>query len=214
MKNRRIPIFLTIFFIVLAACFLYFATNVIDEFEKKKPALPMLGNDHNHHVQPFSFINQDGITITEQTTKGKICVVEYFFATCKGICPKMNENMRIIYDAYKGNNDVLILSHTVDPQKDSVAALKAYSNKFKADAQHWMFLTGDKKQLYEAARFSYLINAQQDTAGLTIDKDFIHDKHFVLVDRIGRIRGFYDGLEESSMNTLIVDIKTLLREKE
>jgi len=121
--------------------------------------------------------------------------------------------MKLIYDKYKSNDKVLILSHTVDPEKDSAAALKLYASQFSADSKHWLFLTGDKKQLYEMARYSYLINAEQDTTGLSPDKDFIHDKHFVLVDTKGRIRGFYDGLDQVSVNKLITDIAILLIEK-
>ncbi|WP_345076947.1 SCO family protein [Nemorincola caseinilytica] len=178
-----------------------------------KPSLPVLGNVPEHRVAPFSFINQDGKTITNEDVKDKVVVVEYFFATCKGICPKMNENLSKIYGKFKGNKDVMILSHTVDPLKDTVAALKAYSMKFDADATQWMFLTGDKKQLYDMARYSYLINAEDDTTGISIDKDFIHDNHYVLVDNYGRIRGMYDGLDDNKLDTLVSHIKILLEEK-
>ena len=120
--------------------------------------------------------------------------------------------MRLVYNKYMGDGRVLILSHTVDPERDSVSTLKKYSQRFNADAKQWMFLTGDKKQLYDMARYSYLINSEQDTAGISIDKDFIHDKHFVLVDGMGRIRGFYDGLETGEVNKLIGDIGILIKE--
>jgi protein SCO1 len=129
------------------------------------------------------------------------------------MCPRMNENMAKVYKAFKGNKDVLILSHTVDPIKDTVQALKAYSLRFDADPSQWMFLTGDKKQLYDMARYSYLISAEDDTAGVSIDKDFIHDKHYSLVDGFGRVRGFYDGLDPASIDKLIADINALLKEK-
>lgn len=180
--------------------------------EQKVSALPIIGTDNNHHISPFSFVNQDGKTITNEDVKGKICVVEYFFATCKGICPKMNENMSKVYKAFLGNNKVLILSHTVDPVKDTVQALKAYSLRFDANADQWMFLTGDKKALYDMARYSYLINAEDTANGVTIKDDFIHDKHYTLVDGLGRVRGFYDGLELTEINKLIADINTLLKE--
>ena len=213
MKDKKTGVFLIGFFLVLCLVFFVFVIPMIKEREAKKPALPILGNNMNHHVQPFSFINQDGKTITEQDIVGKICVVEYFFATCKGMCPKMNSNMDLIYEKYKDNNKVLILSHTVDPEKDSAQALKDYASRYKANSDHWMFLTGDKRKLYDMARYSYLINADRDTAGVTIDKDFIHDKHFVLVDGMGRLRGFYDGLEAGEMTKLIADIQILLDEK-
>lgn len=212
MKNKKIATFLTIFFIVLGVSFLGYYYKVSSE-QKGVSKLPIVGNDQNHHVAPFSFTNQDGKTITNADVKDKIVVVEYFFATCKGICPKMNENLNKVYKAYKGNRDVMFLSHTVDPVKDTAEALKAYSMRFDADPEQWMFLTGDKKKLYEMARYSYLISADDDTAGLSPDQDFIHDKHYALVDNLGRIRGMYDGLDDKDVARLIDDIRTLLEEK-
>jgi protein SCO1 len=213
MKASKVTIFLLAFFILLGAAFIAYIFPKIKEQQTHQPVLPIVGNDQNHHIAPFSFVNQEGKTITNDDVKGKICVVEYFFATCKGMCPRMNENMAKVYKAFKGNKDVLILSHTVDPIKDTVQALKAYSLRFDADPSQWMFLTGDKKQLYDMARYSYLISAEDDTAGVSIDKDFIHDKHYSLVDGFGRVRGFYDGLDPASIDKLIADINALLKEK-
>lgn len=211
MNNKKTTIFLISFFMVLGIVFIWYANGVIKE--RKKLELPIVGNDQNHHISPFSFVNQDGRTITNDDVKDKVCVVEYFFATCKGMCPKMNENMEKVYKAFRGNKNVLILSHTVDPIKDTVQALKAYSLRFDADPNQWMFLTGDKKKLYDMARYSYLISADDDTAGISIDKDFIHDKHYALVDGYGRVRGFYDGLEPKEITRLVGDINALLAEK-
>jgi protein SCO1/2 len=211
MKNKT-GIFLLIFFMVLGVCFLAYFYNVSNA--QKKDLLPIIGSEQNHHVGPFSFTNQDGKVITEKDVKGKIYVVEYFYATCKGICPKMNENLAKVYAAFKGNKNVMILSHTVDPLKDTVAALKAYSLRFDANANQWMFLTGDKKQLYDMARYSYLINAEDTANGVIITNDFIHDKHYTLVDGYGRVRGFYDGLLADQVNKLIGDIHLLLKENQ
>ncbi len=211
MKKNKTLIFLVTFFIVLATVFIGYFYNVTNQ--TRKPSLPILGHNESHHVDTFSFVNQDGKTITNADVKGKVCVVEYFFATCKGICPRMNENLTQVYKTFKGNANVLILSHTVDPKKDTVQALKAYSQHFDADANQWMFLTGDKRRLYDMARYSYLINAEDDTAGVSIDKDFIHDNHYVLVDGYGRIRGFYDGLKQEEIKKMITDINTLLKEE-
>jgi protein SCO1 len=209
MKNKT-TLFLIVFFILLTAAFMtyYFKTT-----RDQPKVLSVLGNP-GHTVADFSFTNQDGKTITRQDVKGKLNVVEYFFTTCKGICPKMNENMRNVYAAYRGNKDVLILSHTVDPVKDTVATMKAYSLKFDADPAQWMFLTGDKKQLYDMARNSYLVTAADDTASIDIKSDFIHTNRFVLVDRAGRIRGSYDGTSKTDINLLIGDIQSLLRTNE
>ena len=211
MKSKT-GIFLFSFFMILGIVFIGVVYPKIRDNQHKQPALPIIGADQNHHVGPFSFVNQEGRTVTNADVKGKIYVVEYFFATCKGICPKMNENMEKVYKAFRGNRNVLILSHTVDPIKDTVGALKAYSLRFDADPTQWMFLTGDKKKLYDMARYSYLISAEDDTAGVSIDKDFIHDKHYSLVDGFGRVRGFYDGLSPGDISKLINDINVLLKE--
>ncbi len=212
MKVNKAGIFLISFFILFGVAFLGYYYKVSSEQPKRSP-LPILGNVPDHKVAPFSFVNQDGKTITNEDIKGKIVVVDYFFATCMGICPKMNQNLAKVYERFKGNKDVIILSHTVDPVKDTVAALKAYSIKFGADAGQWMFLTGDKQQLYDMARYSYLISAQDDTAGISIDKDFIHDNHYVLIDNYGRLRGMYDGLDDAKVDSMIGHIVILLDEK-
>jgi protein SCO1 len=207
MKNKKVVFGLVGFFIVLSAVFMtyFYKVTRVDV----KP-LPVYG-EQGHRTHPFSFTDQEGRPFTSEDAEGKILVVEYFFATCKGICPKMNENLNKVYQQFKGNKEILFLSHTVDPEEDSAAALKQYSLQFEADPAQWKFLTGDKKELYDKARYSYLISAQDDTAGVSIDKDFIHDNHFVLVDRHGHIRGMYDGLDFVEVSKLINDLKSLLQ---
>ncbi|HLO71033.1 MAG TPA: SCO family protein [Flavipsychrobacter sp.] len=209
MSKRTTTIILVSFFIVFAAVFMTYYYTQTRDLPKK---LPILGNP-GHRVSDFSFTNQDGKTVTLANVDGKIRVVNYFFTTCKGICPRMNENMTKVYQAYRGNNDILILSHTVDPKKDTVGAMKAYSMHFDADPNQWMFLTGDKKALYEMARDEYLVTAVDDTATADINSDFIHSERFILVDKGGRIRGQYDGLNAGEVNQLIGDIKELLKEE-
>jgi len=208
-KRKVITLFLLGFFILLSAGFMGYYYKVINETPK---SLPFIG-EGDHIIRPFSFTNQDGKTVTNADVKGKICVVEYFFTTCKGICPKMNENMSKVYETYKSNKEVMILSHTVDPLKDTVAAMKAYSERFNADPAHWAFLTGDKKELYDMARYSYLVTAVDDTATVDIQSDFIHTEKFVLVDGSGHIRGQYDGTDMGAVHQLIGDIQTLIKEK-
>ncbi len=174
--------------------------------------LPVLG-EGDHRVRSFSFTDQNGKTVTNEDVKNKIYVVEYFFTTCKGICPKMNENMTTVFKAFRGNKDVMILSHTVDPLKDTVQAMKEYSLRFDADPTQWLFLTGDKKELYDMARYSYLVTAADDTATVDIQSDFIHTDRFVLVDKTGHIRGQYEGTNKTSVEQLVGDIKELLKEK-
>lgn len=212
MNNNKTVAILVSFFILLGIAFLAYYYKTSKEQENVS-ALPIIGNDQNHRIGNFSFINQEGKVITQDDIKNKIVVAEYFFTTCTGICPKMNENLAKVYNKFKGNPNVVFLSHTVDPVKDTAPAMKAYAAHFDAQPEQWMFLTGDKKELYEMARYSYLISADDDTAGISVDQDFIHDKHYVLVDNYGRIRGMYDGLDDAAIVKLIDDIKTLLEEK-
>lgn len=209
MKKNKTAIFLIVFFIILTTAFVTYTFR----FMKKPEKLAVIGANNGHHVQPFKFVNQEGDTVTNDDVKGKIYVVEYFFTTCKGICPKMNENMSKVYEAFKGNKDVMILSHSVDPKKDTVAAMKEYSLRFDADPNQWLFLTGSKKDLYEAAYYSYLITAGDSTI-VDVESDFIHTDRFVLIDKDGFIRGrFYTGTDENDIKQLIGDIKLLLDEK-
>ena len=197
MKNKKTTIFLLTFFFLLAAAFMTYYYKVNREQPKR---LPLMGD-------------QEGKTVTNDDVNGKIYAVEYFFTTCKGICPKMNENMAEVYQAFRGNKDVLILSHTVDPVKDSVKAMKAYSLKYDADPNQWLFLTGDKKELYDMARYSYLVTASDDTGAVDIKSDFIHTDRFVLVDGTGHIRGQYKGTDKGAVAQMIGDIKELLKEE-
>lgn len=208
MSKRTTTVVLISFFIVLAAVFMTYFYRVTREVPKH---LPVYGNP-GHVVSDFSFTNQDGKTITLKDVEGKIRVVEYFFTTCNGICPRMNENMSKVYQAFQGNDKVIIMSHTVDPKKDTVGAMKAYSLRFDADAKQWLFLTGDKKQLYDMARNAYLVTAIDDTATVDIESDFIHSEKMILVDDGGRIRGQYDGTKIAEVNQLIGDIKELLKD--
>lgn len=193
------------FFVLLTAGFFAFVSNN-SGYTKEK--LPVLGNP-GHKVGAFRFVNQEGKPITQEDVKGKTYVVEYFFTTCKGICPKMNANMKKVYDAYKDTPNFLILSHTVDPETDSVPVLKAYAERFDANPRKWLFLTGDKKQLYEVARNEYLLTANEGDGG---PDDFVHTQMFALVDKEGQLRGFYDGTKEEEISKLIKDIKRLMQE--
>ena len=210
MTKKQTTVILISFFIVLSTIFISYSYY---ETQKHPRSLPTFGNP-GHKVGNFSFTNQDGKTITQNDVNGKIRVVEYFFTTCKGICPRMNENMSKVYQEFRGNKEVLILSHSVDPKKDTVGAMKAYSMRFDADAGQWMFLTGDKQQLYDMARNDYLVTAVDDTATKDITTDFIHTDRFILVDRNGNIRGQYEGTKPEGIAKLIEDIKALLKTDE
>lgn len=198
-------LFYTGFFIVLAVGFYFVLTKLIPGFEKpKSPPISF--------VRPFAFLNQDGKTVTDRDVAGKVYVAEYFFTTCPGICKEMNENMRIVYDALKDEKDFLILSHTCDPDTDSVQQLKQYADKMNVNTDQWMFLTGRKDSLYNMARVSYTIDDPSDNL-INMEDDFMHSQLWALVDRSGNVRYIYDGLKEAEVRELVKDAKILLKDK-
>ena len=162
-----------------------------------------------HRVGSFSLTDQNGKTVTENNFKDKIYVTDFFFVTCPTICPKMATQMQRVYNEFKNNEELLFLSHTVMPEKDSVPVLKEYAEKLGADANKWRFVTGDKKQIYSLARKTYFAAVSEGDGG---PEDFVHTENFVLVDKEKRLRGFYDGTSEKDADRLIKDIYTLLEE--
>ena len=201
----RKTFFYTSFFIILAAGF-YLVLIAFNPSIGKKSVPPV------SFVRPFSFLNQDGKKITEKDVAGKVYVAEYFFTTCKGICPKMNNNMRLVYERFKNENDFLILSHTCNPETDSVAQLKKYADSMAVNTQRWIFLTGRKDSLYTMARISYTIDDPANNLK-SIDDDFLHTQFWALVDRNGDVRKIYDGLKGTEVRQLIKDAERLLKEK-
>jgi protein SCO1/2 len=149
--------------------------------------------------------------VTEKVYQNKITVVEYFFTTCKGICPKLNTNMKDIYTAYKNEPDFQIVSHTCNPGTDSVPVLKRYADSLGIDTKKWIFLTGRKDSLYQMARGSYLLDDPKNNV-ININDQFIHTQFFALIDRDGKVRGkIYDGLKANEIAQLKVDIGRLLK---
>lgn len=174
-----------------------------------------LGKQHTdtvyHTIPPFSFTNQDGRTITDKTFEGKIYVANFFFTTCQTICPKMNTAMQQVQERFKEYPKLLFLSHTVNPQFDTVQALAAYAKKVHANTDTWFFVTGDKKSIYDIAIDGYLLPVGEDPRA---EGGFLHSEQLVLVDKEKRIRGFYDGTSVKEMSDLVDDIKTLVAEYE
>lgn len=171
-----------------------------------KNSLPVLG-EPGHTAGSFSFINQDGKQITEKSVQNKVTVVEYFFTSCPSICPVMNENMKMVYEKFRQDTDFMILSHTVDPERDSVPVLKVYARRFHAVTPAWQFLTGDKNELYKSASQDYLLSAADSG-----NADFNHTQYVALLDRKRRIRGFYDVTSKESVLKLSSDVQRLLKE--
>ncbi len=218
------------FFAVLLSVFYFFIFRDYD-FSASKLAVI------NPLVPEFSFVDQDGKTISQRDTDDKVYVAEYFFTTCKGICPKMNANMRRIFDQYKDVPNFMIISHTCMPEVDSMPLLKAYEQKMingilirnedgsykinemqgkgtnLAENPNWHFVTGDKKKLYDMARIGYTIDNGKPDSLQRIEDAFIHTQFFALVDKYRRVRGIYDGLKEEEIQKLMIDINGLLKEK-
>lgn len=167
-----------------------------------------------HTIGSFEFKNQENKTITDKDVDGKVYVAEYFFTTCGTICPVMNKQMQRVQEAYKDEKEFKILSFTVNPETDDVAAMKHYADEHGAKAKQWWFLTGSKEKLYELARKSFFILKPAEAKNLgDVGSDFIHTNNFVLVDQQKRIRGYYDGTSEKEVDELIHDIDQLLHEE-
>lgn len=220
--------FYVIFFAILLGVFYFF---IMKDYDFDASPLAVI----NPAVPAFSFVNQDGKIISQKQTDDKVYVVEYFFTTCKGICPRMNANMRRVYEAYKDIPDFMIISHTCQPEVDSLPLLKAYEQKMingmlvKNDDgvytinsssvaqnlpnKNWNFVTGSKDSLYKMARVGYIIDNQKPDSSQNIADQFIHTQFFALVDRYRRVRGIYDGLKEEDIQKLLLDIKGVLKEK-
>lgn len=197
--------FYLVFFTVLVVGFFFVLKAVIPGYGDKK--FQVL-----NQVKPFTFTNQDGKLISEKNVEGKVYVAEYFFTTCTGICPILNGNMKDIYEEYKNEPDFLILSHTCDPETDSVSRLKQYADSMKVDHNKWLFLTGSKESLYNAARVSYLLDDPKNNMQ-NIKDQFLHTQFFALVDRNGKVRKkIYDGLKKNELKELEKDIAILLKE--
>lgn len=165
-----------------------------------------------HQISPFNLVDQHGFEVTEKAIENKVVVADFFFVSCGSICPIMTKNLQRVHDFYKKNQNVLILSHTVWPEMDSVSVLNNYANQYNANYDTWRFLTGDKKELYRLARKDYMVvpaindpNYQHGS-----EADFIHTENVVLIDRKKRIRGYYDGTDENEMKKLVSDIGKLL----
>ncbi|UZD24382.1 SCO family protein [Algoriphagus halophytocola] len=200
-------------------------------FSQCKPAgesntpLPKLGNWHvdektvdgeavqdtvYHTIADFSFTNQKGQTITNESVKGKVYVADFFFTTCPTICPIMKKEMIRVYEKYSANPNFKILSHTIDPEYDTREVLEDYAEKLGVmDAKTWNFLTGDAEKIYEIGQTSYLTTAQEDQAAAG---GFLHSGAFILVDQEGHIRGVYDGTKTDQVDQLIADIPKILEE--
>ncbi len=206
---------LLITFLLTSAIFA--CTEVKDSFE-----LPVLGRSKvvekevngeitydtvQHKIADFSFVNQDSVVVTNETFSSKVYVADFFFTTCPTICPVMKQQMLRVYDVYKENPEFAIISHTIDPEYDTVALLNDYASRLGVSSSTWHFVTGNKDEIYDIAEESYLSIADEDESA---PGGFIHSGAFILIDKEGRIRGVYDGTIEEQVDVLIKDVERLI----
>lgn len=186
--------------------------------EKGADDLPILGMNETdasgkmiyHTIPDFKFLNQDGDTITQKYTENKIYVADFFFTTCPTICPIMKTQMLRVHEEFQDSDDILLLSHTINPRYDTPEVLKNYKDKLGVSSSQWQFLTGDLTDIYELAQKSYLSTAMEDEEAVD-DGGFIHSGAFVLVDKDRHIRGIYDGTKEKEVDRLMVDLNKLAK---
>lgn len=209
-------------FFILMTNFLFFACGGDKKTDENKHLLllPVIGDKKHaglestdtiyHTVGDFKLVNQNKDTITQKNIENKIYVADFFFATCQSICPQMSTELFRVQEAFKNDNDFLILSHSVNPAHDTSEVLFAYAGKYKAINNKWHFLTGNKKTIYDLAKDSYLVNALEDDGS---PEGFLHSELFLLVDKQKRIRGMYDGTDSIAVNKLIEDIRLLKTER-
>ncbi len=166
--------------------------------------------DGVHRIPDFNFVSQDGQVVTNQSYDGKIYIAEFFFTRCPNICIVMASELLRVQEKFKNYSDIRILSHSVDPDHDSISVLKSYAARYQASSEFWTFVTGDKAKIYEMARCGYFVAVKPSETSST---DFIHTDKVVLVDKQRRIRGYYSATDREDIDRLITEIQVLLKEK-
>jgi protein SCO1/2 len=192
---------------------IFFSIGLTSCADKKKAKLPIFGertvngSDTIYHtIGDFAFLDQDSLLVTPETFNGKIYVSDFFFTSCRTICPIMKTQMLRVYDSIENDPEVLLLSHTIDPDFDTVGRLHDYADRLGVKSSKWHFVTGDKDSIYHIAQTGYFATALEDK---TEPDGFIHSGAFLLVDKERRIRGKYDGTLEEDVNRLLADIERL-----
>jgi protein SCO1 len=190
-------------------------------YQNEEKKLPILGNrmliEENsgnadtiyHTIADFKFVDQDSNTVTNKTFEGKVYVADFFFTSCPTICPVMKSQMLRVYEKFNNNDEVMILSHTIDPEHDTIPLLKSYAERLGVSAPKWRFVTGTQDELYDIGQGSYMVATAEDKLE---PGGFIHSGAFILVDKNRMVRGIYDGTKEDQVDQLINDIPVLLQE--
>ncbi|MEO1448080.1 MAG: SCO family protein [Bacteroidota bacterium] len=201
-------------FILLGVISLFLMACTVTQQQGALPILGMkdvspAGDTLYHTVPDFAFTDQTGQTVSQQTLQGKIYVVDFFFTSCPSICPKMKEQMIRVHEEFLEEDKVILLSHTIDPEHDSVEVLHAYAEALGINSTRWRMLTGDKDQIYTQAE-KYLVSVGEDE---TAPGGFIHGGHFILLDHQHRVRGYYDGTVPEDVDELMRDMHRLLAQE-
>ncbi|RXK49765.1 SCO family protein [Aquirufa rosea] len=206
--NIKIRLILLLVIIFNAAC-------------QEKRTLPILGHKDTvvkagkvdtiyHQIPAFQFLNQDSVWISDKNYEGKIYIADFFFTSCPTICPKMKTQMLRLYERYANQDQIGLLSFSIDPEFDRPNVLKAYASRLHIQSPKWNLVTGEKAKIYELGQKSFMVTTQEDKneAG-----GFVHSGAFILVDKQRHVRGIYDGTKEQEVNHLMEDIELLLKEK-
>ena len=201
MIRRILPLF-----VVIVAC----------QSNNYREDLPYLGNtiyeesDTIYHtIQPFKLLDQDSASVTNASLADRVYVADFFFTSCPTICPKMKVQMLRVYEKFEGNSEVGFVSHTIDPMYDTIPLLRAYADRLGVNTDQWKFVWGDQDYMYDLAERSYMSIADEDA---NAPGGFVHSGAFLLVDKEGHVRGFYDGTVEEQVDVLISDIEKLLQQ--
>ena len=174
------------------------------------PKWEMPNNKTFHQIRSFALLNQENKLFTEKDIEGKICVADFFFTSCPGICPKMTKSMADIQKEFMNDDEIMLLSHSVNPEKDSVSILKKYAKEKNINFNRWKLLTGNKDEIYDLGRKYYFV---EEDEGIKKGNDiFLHTENFILIDKQRHIRGIYNGLDPNSIDNLIKDIRVLKEE--
>jgi protein SCO1/2 len=216
-RYKNFGIFFTVLCIVIIAI-IYSVLNVEkplpiyqpSNFEAKLVDSSIQHVEKYHTVADFKLVNQNGDTITQDNYNNKIYIADFFFTTCQTICPIMTDHMVFIQKEILNDDDVLLLSHSVTPEIDSVAQLKKYALKKGVIDTKWNLVTGDRKQIYDLARKSYLV-VEDDGIG---NYGMVHTENFALIDKKKQIRGVYSGIRKTAIDSLLKDLETLKKEYE
>jgi protein SCO1 len=213
MKNKIE--FVSVNTLIYTICIFFLTSCTLKEAKTRLPIFgerTVIGTDTTYHtIAPFEFVDQDSSIITNETFKGKIYIADFFFTSCRTICPIMKTQMLRVYDSLKYDPEVLILSHTIDPEFDTVALLRDFAKRLGVESSKWHFVTGVQDSIYKIAQTSYFATAMADE---NEPDGFIHSGAFLLLDKEQRIRGKYDGTKEDEVNKLLKDIYRLKEEYE